>query len=171
MNTNNIPQTIILANRNNIHEMKLWRIGIGLYLWPKYQRIDSWQIYLQTIWKLFANRELCAEHCFRSFQYWLVCAICRFLHEIIIFKDVRSIQKLPHPFLKKYFYVPSPLLMWPAWQRIVCAGNAMAWLSAVCRSNATPHRAILHLLTHLHSSSARQHLCCASHHICPPLST
>ena len=26
--------------RNNIHDMKLWRIGIGIYFGPKYQRID-----------------------------------------------------------------------------------------------------------------------------------
>ena len=26
-----IRQIKILANRNNIHEMKLWRIGIGIY--------------------------------------------------------------------------------------------------------------------------------------------
>ena len=56
-------QIDIFLNRNNIHEIKLWQIGIGIYLWPKYQRIDSWQVYLQTICELFANRELLAEHC------------------------------------------------------------------------------------------------------------
>ena len=55
-------QINIFANRNNIHEMKLWRIGIGIFLWPKYQRIDSWQIYSQTICELFVKRELFAEH-------------------------------------------------------------------------------------------------------------
>ena len=48
---------------NIVHEMKLWRLGIGIYLWPEYQRIDLWPIYLQTIHELFANRELFAEHC------------------------------------------------------------------------------------------------------------
>ena len=43
--------------------MKLWQIGIGIYSWAKYQQIDSWQMYLRTIRKLFANRELFAEHC------------------------------------------------------------------------------------------------------------
>ena len=62
VNKNNICQINIFAKRNNIHEMKLRRIGIGIYLWPKNQRIDSWQIYSQTIHKLFANRELFAEH-------------------------------------------------------------------------------------------------------------
>ena len=64
VNRYNIFQITVLANRNNIHEMKLWLIGIGIYLWPKYQRIDSWQIYLQTICQLFANRELFTEHWF-----------------------------------------------------------------------------------------------------------
>ena len=31
----------IFANRNNVHEIKFWRIGIGIYSWPKYQRIDE----------------------------------------------------------------------------------------------------------------------------------
>ena len=57
-------QITLFANRNIIHEMKLWRIGIGTYLWHKYQQIDSWQIYLGTICKLFGNRKLFAEHCF-----------------------------------------------------------------------------------------------------------
>ena len=61
-NRNNIRQITIFANRNNIHEMKLWRIGIGIYSWPKYQGIDSWRIYSQTIRELFANIELFAEH-------------------------------------------------------------------------------------------------------------
>ena len=61
VNRNIICQITILANRNNVHEMKLWQMGIGIYLWPKYQRRDSWQIYSQTIHKLFANRELFAE--------------------------------------------------------------------------------------------------------------
>ena len=61
-NRNNVLQITIFANRKNIHEMKLWRIGIGIYSWPKYKRIDSWQIYSQTICELFTNRELFAEH-------------------------------------------------------------------------------------------------------------
>ena len=68
-NRNNIRQITIFANRKNIQEMKLWRIGIGIYLWPKYQRIDSWWIYSQTIREIFANRELFAEHCY--LQCWL----------------------------------------------------------------------------------------------------
>ena len=64
MNRNIIHQFTILANRNDIHEMKLWRIGIGIYLRPKYQRIDLWRIYSLTIHELFVNRELFAEHCF-----------------------------------------------------------------------------------------------------------
>ena len=32
VNRNIICQITILANRNNIHEMKLWQIGIGIYL-------------------------------------------------------------------------------------------------------------------------------------------
>ena len=63
MNRNIIRQITILANRNHIHEMELWRIGIGIYLSPKYQRIDLQRIYSQTIHELFANRELFAEHC------------------------------------------------------------------------------------------------------------
>ena len=66
MNRYNLRQINIVANRKNIYEMKLWQIGIGIYLWPKYQQIDSWQIYSQTICKLFANREVFAEHCFAA---------------------------------------------------------------------------------------------------------
>ena len=62
MNRNNIRKIITFANRNSIYEMKLWQIGLGIYLWPKYPRKDSWQIYSQTIRKKFANRELFAEH-------------------------------------------------------------------------------------------------------------
>ena len=62
-NRNNIHEINIFAKRNNIYEMKLWRIEIGIYSSPKYQQIDSWRIYSQTIRKLFANRELFAEHC------------------------------------------------------------------------------------------------------------
>ena len=62
MNRNNICQIIIFANRNNIYLMKLWRIEIWIYLASKYQRIDLWQIYLQTIHELFANIELFAKH-------------------------------------------------------------------------------------------------------------
>ena len=47
MNRNNICQIKIFANRNNIHEMKLWQIGMGIYSWPKNQRIEFWQIYSQ----------------------------------------------------------------------------------------------------------------------------
>ena len=43
VNSKIIRQITILANWNNIHEMKLWQIGIGIYSWPKYQRIDSWE--------------------------------------------------------------------------------------------------------------------------------
>ena len=32
VNRNNIHQITIFANRNNNHEMKLWQIGIGMYL-------------------------------------------------------------------------------------------------------------------------------------------
>ena len=46
--------------------MKLWRIGIRIYLWPQYQGIVSWRIYSRTICKLFANKELFAEHCFSA---------------------------------------------------------------------------------------------------------
>ena len=62
MNRNNIGQITIFANRNNIHEIKLLQIGIGIYSWTKYQGIDSWQMYLKTICELFANRELFAKH-------------------------------------------------------------------------------------------------------------
>ena len=62
LNRNIICQITILANKNNIHEMKLWQIGIRIYSWPKYQRIDLWRIYSGTIHELFANRELFAEH-------------------------------------------------------------------------------------------------------------
>ena len=51
LNRNIICQITILVNRNNIYEMKLWQIGIGIYLSPKYQQIDEWQIYC----KLFTN--------------------------------------------------------------------------------------------------------------------
>ena len=39
-NRNDIFLITIFANRNNIHKIKLWHIGIGIYLWPKYQQID-----------------------------------------------------------------------------------------------------------------------------------
>ena len=58
VNRNNICQINIFSKRNNIHEMKLWQI----YLWPKYQQIDLWWIYSQTICELFANRVLFTEH-------------------------------------------------------------------------------------------------------------
>ena len=64
VNRNIICQITMLANRNNIHEMNLWQIGIGIYLWNKSQQIDSWQIISRTICELFANRELFAEHWF-----------------------------------------------------------------------------------------------------------
>ena len=49
-NWNNICE---IANKSSIHQMKLWRLGIGIYLLPKYQRIDLWQIYSWTIrWTL-----------------------------------------------------------------------------------------------------------------------
>ena len=62
MNRNNICLITIFANRINIHERKWLQIGIGIHLWPKYQRIDSWQIYLRTICEIIANRALFAEH-------------------------------------------------------------------------------------------------------------
>ena len=61
-NRNNICQITMFANRNIIHELKLLKIGIGIYLWPKYQQIYSWPIYLRTICEIFSNRELFAEH-------------------------------------------------------------------------------------------------------------
>ena len=63
VNRNKICKINIFANRNNIHKMKLWRIEIGIYSWPEYQQIDLWQIYSPTIHKIFASRELFAEHC------------------------------------------------------------------------------------------------------------
>ena len=62
VNRNIIRQIRTLSKRNNIPEMKMWQIGIGIYLWPKYQWMDSWPINLQTIRELFTNRELFAEH-------------------------------------------------------------------------------------------------------------
>ena len=62
VNRNNICQITIFAKKNDIHVIKCWRIGIGIYSWSKYQRIGLWQIYLRTIHELFANRELFAEH-------------------------------------------------------------------------------------------------------------
>ena len=59
-NRNIIRQINIFANRNNIHE--LWQIGIGIYLWPKYQHIGLWRIYSRTIHEIFGSRELFAEH-------------------------------------------------------------------------------------------------------------
>ena len=64
VNRNIICQIIIFSNRNNVQKMKLLRIGN--YLWPEYQLIYLWQIYYQTICKLFANRELFADHCPRE---------------------------------------------------------------------------------------------------------
>ena len=32
MNRNNIRKIITFANRNSIYEMKLWQIGLGIYL-------------------------------------------------------------------------------------------------------------------------------------------
>ena len=63
VNRNIIRKITMLANRNNIYEMKLWRIEMGIYSWHYYQQIDLWRIYLQTIHKLFANQELFAKHC------------------------------------------------------------------------------------------------------------
>ena len=64
VNRTNICQITLFANMNNIYEMKTCQIGIGIYLWLKYQWKDLWQIYSQTIHQLvFANRELFAEHC------------------------------------------------------------------------------------------------------------
>ena len=55
-------QIIIFLNENNICKIKLWHIGIGIYWWSKYPRINLWWIYSETIRKIFANRELFAEH-------------------------------------------------------------------------------------------------------------
>ena len=41
MNRFIIRKITIFANRNNIHEMKFWGVGIGIYLSPKYHQIDS----------------------------------------------------------------------------------------------------------------------------------
>ena len=73
---NNICQIIIFVNRNSIHKMKLSREGIWIYLWPKYQRIDLWLIYLQTICKLFANRDLFAEHWLVGVLVFLLVDLC-----------------------------------------------------------------------------------------------
>ena len=75
MNRKIFGQITIFINRNNFHYLKLWRIAIGIYLWPKYQRMDLWRIYSQTICKLFANRELLAEHC--------TVLYCTILHSIL----------------------------------------------------------------------------------------
>ena len=61
-------QITIFLNRNNIHEMKLWRIRIGIYLWPEYQQIDSWRIYFWPIRELFVNIELFAEHWYKNIR-------------------------------------------------------------------------------------------------------
>ena len=66
-------QITIFMIRNNIHEMKLWRIRIGIYLWPEYQQIDLWQIYWWRIYswpirKLFVNIELFAEHWYKNIR-------------------------------------------------------------------------------------------------------
>ena len=56
----------IFGNRKNICKMKMWQAGIGTYFWPKYQRIDMWQIYFlnhsQIVCKLFAEKELYPKH-------------------------------------------------------------------------------------------------------------
>ena len=71
VNRNIIRQITVLANRNNIHEM-LWVIGMGINLWPKYQQIDSWRIYLRTVFEIFADRELLAEHWKPPFRlFWM----------------------------------------------------------------------------------------------------
>ena len=62
MKKNNICEITIFANRKINHEKGLWPINIGIYLWTNYQRIYEWQIYLQTIHKQFANKELFSEH-------------------------------------------------------------------------------------------------------------
>ena len=78
VNSNNNRQIKIFGNRNNIHEIKLWQIVIGIYSWSKYQRIDLWWIYSQTICKLFANRELFAEHWYshNSINSLTNCPLC-----------------------------------------------------------------------------------------------
>ena len=122
VNRNIIRQITTLANRINIHEMKLWKIGIGIYLWPKYQRIDSWQIYLRTIRKLFTNRELFTEH-YPTYIHTLIYSyIPIFLHSYIP-KFLRSyIPTFLHSyiptFLKSYIpillysYIPTFLHSW-----------------------------------------------------------
>ena len=79
---NFIRQISILATRNNIHEMKLWQIWVGIYSWPKYQQIDLWWIYSQTICKFFVNRELFAELCLRLriFKDFLTKCIYDWMH-------------------------------------------------------------------------------------------
>ena len=69
LNRNNVRQITIFANRNNIHELKMWQKGIGIYLWPKYQQRDLWLIYSQTIRELFANRRLFAKHWLKTYLF------------------------------------------------------------------------------------------------------
>ena len=71
VNRNNICQINVFANRNNIHEMKFWLIGMGIYLWPKYQRIDSGRIYLQTICELFANYLRIENYLLNTVKHWV----------------------------------------------------------------------------------------------------
>ena len=43
--------------------MKIWQLGMGIYLLPKYQQIDVWPIYLWRVGEQYVNRELFPEHC------------------------------------------------------------------------------------------------------------
>ena len=72
INRNNICHITIFANRNNIQELKFWRIGIGIYSWPKYQRIDLWWIYSQSI---------CEK---RSIRWTLLQQLVVLLHDLVV---------------------------------------------------------------------------------------
>ena len=62
---------------NNIREILMLGIGIGINLWHQYQWIDLWRVYLWVIRKLFANIELFAEHCDRL--TWFTCLVPEWL--------------------------------------------------------------------------------------------
>ena len=58
MNRNDIPEIINFANRNNIHKMKMWGMGIGIYCNLNIRN----QICDKNICELFTNEKLFAEH-------------------------------------------------------------------------------------------------------------
>ena len=101
VNWNNICQIIIFTNRNNINVMKLWQIGIGIYLSSKYQGIDLCRIYLRIICKLFAKYLRIIRKLFANYSQ----IICKLFANIELFADHCPKQKILGPLSTLNWYV------------------------------------------------------------------